>query len=117
NYVQLPAGNFLEVYEFFPRVRHNFSSAFSFYTGINGADVSSQTGGKLRRKSAVNEVVIGSDILLYKGWAHVVATVEGGYPIFEVDAQTNEPLTSDGVWYAQGQLFLYRPWGFINSYA
>lgn len=116
NFVQLPAGNYLETYEFFPRARYNFSRFFSVYGGLNGADVTTQTGGRIRKKSAVNEVVLGTDILLYKGWAHLIASFEGGYPIFTIDTQTNDPLTSDGVWYAQGHLFLYRPWGFLNSY-
>jgi hypothetical protein len=117
NFVELPSGNYLETYEFFPRARYNFSRSFSLYAGLNGSDVTTQTGGRLRKKSSVNEVVLGADALLYKGWAHLIASVEGGYPIFQIDTLTNDPLSSDGVWYAQGQLFLYRPWGLINSYA
>ena len=117
NFVELPQGNYLETYEFLPRARYNFSRSFSVYSGLNGADVTTQTGGRIRKKSAVNEVVLGTDILVYRGWAHLIASFEGGYPIFKIDTQTSDPLTSDGVWYAQGQLFLYRPWGFLNSYA
>jgi hypothetical protein len=96
------------------KLRFGLTNWVSLYAGL-GATASTATNlGVTKNNSGVNEVYAGVDFLLARRWWRVVPELEASYPADETTRLQTNPLTSDGVPYANLGVFLFKPYRYLR---
>lgn len=96
------------------KLRYGFTDNISLYGGIGASATNATNLGVTKSNSAVNEVYAGIDFMLARRWWRVVPELEASYPTDETQRLATNPLTSDGVAYANLGVFLFKPYRYLR---
>jgi hypothetical protein len=114
---RLPVDNKIQVFEFRPHIRYNFTDRSSFYFGGGLANVTSNTGIFQRNNSNLTDGFIGFDYVLIGQKIRLLTELEASYSVTPLDNNAIDTILSDGANFFRGQFFLFRPFSFANPYA
>ncbi len=117
SFSRLPGDNSFAVTGLGLRARYNPSPRLSFYGGGDVAFATAKDAALERSNSAVTGVAAGVDYVLWQNWVRLVAEGEAFYSADQIDVDTTDALTNDGVHHLRATLFAFKPFKWLNAYA
>ena len=114
---RLPGDNSYRLAALGARARYHLLQKVSVYFGGGFAQALSQDPTLEREKTAFTDAVFGADWLLAReanGVADLVAELEGSFAIDQIDVDTTDALTNDGVNFLKALLFAHKSFPWFN---
>jgi hypothetical protein len=96
------------------KLRFGLADWASVYTGVGAASTSATSNGVTRNNASLNEVYLGADFVLARRWWRVIPEIEASYPTDETNRLQTNPLSSDGVAYANAGIWMFKPYRYLR---